>query len=88
MQYCPLNERGSAMSNERTTVYAVRERDGLRCWFKKRDKHGVFLDSSLSKARLYGEKNAAESTKCLLNKAGYKYKDGTSYVFEVVEVAA
>ena len=73
---------------ERVKVWAVRESDGLRCWFKKRDKHGVFLDSSLSKARLYGEKKAAEATKCLLNRAGYKYKDGTPYHFDVVEVAA
>ena len=34
----------------KTMGYAVREVGGLRCWFSKRDKRGVFLDTSKGKA--------------------------------------
>ena len=76
------------MKGKRDIVgYAVRESGGLRCWVSKRNKQGVFLDSSPSKARVYAERNGAVAAKCLLNNMGYKYKDGTPYHFEVVEVA-
>ena len=72
--------------------YAVREVDGLRCWYKK-GRHGkygrgVFLDSSIEKAKVYRTKQGATSVVELLNKHGFKYKDGTGYRFEVVPIFA
>jgi hypothetical protein len=72
--------------------YAVREVDGLQCWYK-RGRHGefgrgVFLDSSREKAKVYRTKQGATSVAELLNKCGFKYKDGTGYRFEVVPIFA
>lgn len=75
------------MDTEIRTAYAVRERDNLRCWFRKKGKHGVFLDSSQSKARKYKTRQGALTAANLLNRKGFEYKDGTPYVFEAVEVA-
>lgn len=66
--------------------YAVREVDGLRCWYKKRSRSGVFLDSSKERARVYETERGASSAANLLNILGYKYKDGTDYRFEVVPI--
>lgn len=80
------------MEGKRDIVgYAVREVDGLRCWYK-RGRHGkygrgVFLDSSREKAKVYRTKRGATSVVELLNKRGFKYKDGTAYRFEVVPIA-
>ena len=72
--------------NKEIVGYAVRERDGLRCWFKRSNKAGVFLDSSFTKARVYADKIDAERAARLLTKYEFRYKDGTPYVFETVEI--
>lgn len=66
--------------------YAVRELGGLRCWFSKRDKRGVFLDTSKGKAKVYRTERGAASRAKWLNGLVYRYADGTRYEFAVVKV--
>jgi hypothetical protein len=80
------------MDTEIKTAYAVREVGGLQCWYKK-GRHGkygrgVFLDSLKERAKVYETERGASSSAERLNKLGYKYKDGTSYRFEVVPIFA
>ena len=72
--------------NQETVGYAVRERDGLRCWYKRSNTKGVYLDSSFTKARVYANRIDADRAAKLLNKYEFKYKDGTPYVFDTVEI--
>ena len=77
------------MVKGRMKGWAVREVDGLRCWYKKRrNGRGVFLDSSRERAKVYETERGASSSAERLNKLGYKYKDGTAYRFEVVPFSA
>ena len=76
------------MVKGRMKGWAVREVDGLRCWYEKKDGRGVFLDSSREKAKVYRTKQDATSVVELLNKCGFKYMDGTAYRFEVVPFSA
>ena len=74
------------MKKGRVKGWAVRETGGLRCWYKKTDRRGVFLDSSKDNAKVYKTKQGAESAADFLNHRGFNYKDGTPYHFEVEEV--
>ena len=77
------------MNGKRDVVgYAVREVDGLRSWYQKRDGRGVFFDSSREKAKVYRTKQGATSLVEWLNRHGFKYKDGTGFRFEVVPIFA
>ena len=72
----------------KTVGYAVREVDGLRSWYQKRDGRGVFFDSSREKAKVFETKQGATSLVEWLNRCGFKYKDGTGFRFEVVPIFA
>lgn len=66
--------------------YGIRELGGLRCWFRKRDKRGVFLNTSKGKAKVYRTERGAASRAKWLNGLVYRYADGTRYEFAVVPI--
>lgn len=78
----------SVKCKTKTVGYAVREVDGLRSWYQKKNEQGVYFDSSREKAKVYRTKQGATSLVEWLNRRGFKYKDGTGFRFEVVPIFA